>query len=186
MCLTIAELSPKFTRSKETSHATPARGNHTGIGAFRTTLFRPRLGPCPALALGRDADAWAPYGDGRPARDGVGHGAPLHQRPAGLEPGHVVGPPRESDSVGLAHHAAAPSGGDDRLRSGRYRGTPLRTQDQGKRLLPGCGTLLEETRHPVFRPQMGLDDALGARALEPASVGLALSHHPGLAGRAAG
>src|SRR5919205_2458693 len=186
MCLTIDELSPKFTLSKETSHAAPAGGNHTGSGAFRTTLFGPRLGPCPALALGRDADAWTPYGDGRPARDGVGHGAPLHQRPSGFEPGHLVGSPRESDPIGIAHHTAASSGRDDRLGSGRYRGTPFRTPDQGQRLLPGCRALLEAPRHPVFWPQMGRDDALGACALEPASLGLALSHRPVLAGRAAG
>ena len=173
MCLTIDELSPTFTLLKETSHAAPARGDHTDLGAFCTTLFRPHLGPCPAVARGRDADAWTPYGDGRPARDGVGHGAPLHPRPSGVEPGHVVGLPRESDAVGIAHHVATSSGRDDRLRSSCSRGTPLRTTDHGQRLRPRCGALLEEPRHPVFRPHMGRDDARGAGALEPAGVGLA-------------
>jgi hypothetical protein len=167
MCLTIDELSPKFMLSKETSHAAPARGDHTGLGAFRTTLFGPRLGPGPALAFGRNADARTPHGDGRPARDGVGHGAPLHQLPSGVKPGHVVGPPRESDPVGVAHHVAASSGRDGRLGSGRYRGAPFRTPDQGQRLLPGCGALLEEPRQPVFWPQMGRDDAPGAGACGP-------------------
>ena len=161
------------------------RSHHTGIGAFCTTVFGPRLGPCPALALGRDSDAWGPHGDGRPAGDGAGRGAPLHQRPSGVEPGDLVGPPRQSDPVGLAHHAAASSGRDDRPGGGRYRGTPLRPQDQGERLLPGCGARLEATRHPLFRPEMGRDDALGAGALEPARVGLALSHHAVLASQAA-
>jgi hypothetical protein len=92
MCLTIGKHSPKFTLSKETSHATPARRHHTGTGAFHTTLLRLPLGPCLALALGRDADAGALYGDGRSAGDGVGHGRPFHQRPSSLPPVQLVGP----------------------------------------------------------------------------------------------
>jgi hypothetical protein len=48
-------------------------------------------------------------------------------------------------------------------------------------LLSRCGALEQKARHPLFWPEMGLDDALGARALEPARVGLALSHHAVLA-----
>jgi hypothetical protein len=32
---------------------------------------------------------------------------------------------------------------------------------------------LEAARHPLFRPEMGLDDALGASAVESASRGVA-------------
>jgi hypothetical protein len=39
MCLTIDELSPKFMRSKEISHATPARSDHTGLGPLCATVF---------------------------------------------------------------------------------------------------------------------------------------------------
>ena len=38
-----------------------------------------------------------------------------------------------------------------------------------------------EAGHPLFRPEVGLDDALGAGALEPAGVGAAVSHRPVLA-----
>ena len=40
------------------------------------------------------------------AGDGVGVGAPLHQLPSGVEPGHVVGLASQSDSAGVASHAA--------------------------------------------------------------------------------
>jgi DDE superfamily endonuclease len=69
-------------------------------------------------------------------------------------------------------------GRDGRLRSGRHPRTPRRTADQSERLLPGCGAFLEETSHPVFRPEMGVDDAVGAGALEPTGVGLALFDRP--------
>ena len=115
---------------------------------------------------------------------GLGDGAPLHQLPSGLEPGHLVSPPGQSDSVGLAHHAAGAPGSDDRPRGGRHRGTPQRPQDHGQRLLSRCGALHQEARHPLFWPEVGVDDALGAGALEPAGVGVALSHRPVLACRA--
>src|SRR5262247_579560 len=116
MCLTIAELSPKFMLSKETPHVPPAGGNHTGISPVRTTLFGPRLGPCPTLARGRHPDAWDAHGDGGPTRDGAGHGAALHELPSGPEPGHLVGPPGESDAVRLADGAAGPPRSEDCLR----------------------------------------------------------------------
>jgi hypothetical protein len=180
--LTIDELSPKFMLSKEVSHATPARSDHTGIGPLCTTVFAPRLAPCPGLALGCDARAWSSHGDRRPARDGPGGGAPLYELSSGPEPGHLVGPPREPDSVGHIDHAAGPPRCDDCAWGRRYGRTPVGTEDHGERLLPGCGALQQETRHPMFRPEMGLDDAVGAGALESAGVGVALSDGLVLAG----
>src|SRR5262245_49553770 len=116
MSLTIDELSPKFMLTKEACDATPARYHHTGLSAVRTTLFRPCLAPCASTTPGSDADAWGPYGDCGLAGDGACHGAPLHELPSGPEPGDVVGPPRESDSVRRADYAAGPSGSDDGLR----------------------------------------------------------------------
>ena len=49
-------------------------------------------------------------------------------------------------------------------------------QDHGQGLLSGCGALQQEARHPLFRPEMGVDDAVGPRALEPPGVGPAVSH----------
>ena len=166
-------------------HATPARSDHTGLGPLCATVFAPGLAPCAGLAPGRDAGARGPHGDGRLAGDGAGDGAPLHQLPSGLEPGHLVGPPGQSDSVGAARSrclvppgATIVLGADDTVerRSGR--------QDHGQRLLSRCGALHQEARHPLLWPEMGVDDALGAGALEPAGVGVALSHRPVLAGRA--
>ena len=86
----------------------------------------------------------------------------------------------------MADHVAGASGRDDRLWGGRYRGTPLRTEDHGEGLLPRCSALLEEARHPVFRPEMGCDDAVGPGARESASVSAAISHRTVLAHRQSG
>ena len=88
--------------------------------------------------------------------------------------------------VGLRITGLLPPGATLVLGADESRGTPFRTPAQGRRLLPRGGALLEEPRHPVVWPQRGGDDALGACALEPARVGLALSHHPVPASRAAG
>src|SRR5215218_266134 len=40
MCLTIDELLPSSCYRRRTSHATPARGDHTGLNPVRATLFR--------------------------------------------------------------------------------------------------------------------------------------------------
>ena len=52
MVLPIDELSPKVMRSKEGSHAPPARRDHPGLGAFCPIVFAPRLAPCPSLLVG--------------------------------------------------------------------------------------------------------------------------------------
>src|SRR5262245_65109552 len=95
----IDELSPKFMLSKEVSHAAPARSDHTGLGSLCATLFTPRLAPCTSLTLGGDAHARPPHSDGRLAGHGIGDGVPLHERSSGSEPGHVVGPPGQSDTA---------------------------------------------------------------------------------------
>jgi hypothetical protein len=122
--------------------------------------------------------SWLP-GHGRcrpPCGDGLCNRAPLHQLPQGLEPGHLVNPPSRSDSLRNTHHAPRFSGSPHCPGSRRPRGTPHRAQDQGQRLLPGCHALDEEARHPLFRPEVGSDDALGPGAVEPADLGAAVSH----------
>ena len=52
MSLTIDELSPKFTLSKEVSHATPARSDHTGVGSVCATVFTACLAACAVLLVG--------------------------------------------------------------------------------------------------------------------------------------
>jgi hypothetical protein len=92
----------------------------------------------------------------------------------------------ESDAVREAHHPAGPPWRDPRAGGGRYPGTPLGTEEHRERRLSGRRTLVEDTRHPRFRPDMGVDEALGAGTLEPAGVGVALAHHTGQAGQARG
>jgi hypothetical protein len=186
MNLTIDELAQSSSYRRRTSHATPAGSHHTGLSPVCTTLFAACLGPCAGLAPGGDAHSRGPHGDRGVAGDGAVDRAPLHDLPSGLEPGGLVSPPRESDSVRGAHHAADPPWRDHRPGGGRYPGTPLGTEDHRERLLSGRRTLVEETRHPLFRPEMGVDAALGARTLEPAGVGVALSHHAVQAGEARG
>lgn len=56
----------------------------------------------------------------------------------------------------------------------RHHRTPQRAEDQGQGLLPGCGALHEEACHPLFRPEVGFDDAVGPCPLGAAGVGLAV------------
>ncbi len=155
----------------KTSHATPACGDPPGCGALCATRFGPRLGPCAHLPVGGDTRARAAHRDGGLAGHGVGHGAPCDERSSGLEPRHVVSPPGQSDAAGVAPHRLCAPRGDDRPGSRRHRGTPVRADDQGSRVRLGCGALDQEACHPLLWAEVGVDDALGPRALEPAWVG---------------
>jgi hypothetical protein len=119
MCLTIDELSPKVMLSKEDLHAAPARSDHPGVGSVCATVFTAGLAPCPTLASGGDAGSGSPYGHGRLTGHGAGDGAPFHELPSGLEPGHVVSSPGQSDSARVAHYIAGARRGDDRPWRGR-------------------------------------------------------------------
>jgi hypothetical protein len=165
--------------------APPARCHQTGLRAVRTTLFGPRLAPCAGLALGGEARAWGFHGDRGLMDDGAVGRAPLHQLSSGLEPGGLVSPPRESDAVRGAHYAAGPPWRNHHPGGGRYPGMPLRTEDDCERLLPGCHALVEDIRHPLFRSEMGVHDAVGARALELAGMNVTVSHCAELACREA-
>jgi hypothetical protein len=175
MCLTVDELSQSSCDRRRPSHAPPARSDHPGVGPVSATVFAARLAPCPGVTRGRDPRARSPHGDRRLAGDGPGGGAPLHELSLGPEPSRLVGSPREPDSVGRIDHLTGCRGRDGRPGGRRYGRTPVGTEDHGERLLPGCRALLEEPRHPVFRPEMGRDDAVGAGALEPTGVGVAIS-----------
>jgi hypothetical protein len=100
MSLTIDELCQSSCYRRRTSDAAPARSHHTGLGAFCTTLFALGLARCPALAPGSGSDPWDTYGHGYLARHGARQRAPFHELPPGLEPGHLVSPPRQWDSAG--------------------------------------------------------------------------------------
>jgi hypothetical protein len=106
---TIDELSQSPCSRRRTSHAAPARRDHPGLGALCATVFAPGLAPRAALAPGCDPHAWCTYRHGR-LGDGVGSRAPPHQRPSGVEPGHVVGAPGQPNLVGPPHHWPRASG----------------------------------------------------------------------------
>ena len=178
MCLTIDELSPKVMLSKEDLYAAPARSDHTGVGSVCATVFAAGLAPRPTLASRGDAGSGSPYGHGRLTGHGAGDRARFHELPSGLEPGHVVSAPGQSDSARVTHDVAGACRGDDRPWGGRYRGTPQWPQDHGQRLLSRCGAFDQEAGHPLFRPEMGVDDAPGPGALGAAGMGDALSHRP--------
>jgi hypothetical protein len=131
MSLTIDDLCHRSRDRRRPSHATPARGDHTGLGPVCATLFRARLGARARVALGGDAVTRIPHGDRGLASDGAYQGTPLHQLPSGVESCHLVGPPWEPDFVGIADHAAGAAGGRARLRRRRHGGTPVRAKDQG-------------------------------------------------------
>src|SRR4051794_25044716 len=71
-----------------------------------------------------------------------------------------------------------PAGATIVLGADESRGTPQGPQDHGQRLLSRCGALDQEACHPLFRPEMGVDDAPGPDALGAAGMGDALSHRP--------
>jgi hypothetical protein len=90
MSLTIDELCQSSCYRRRTWHAALARIDHTGVGALCATVFRPGLAPCTSITPRSDVDSRAPYGHGRLAGHGTGHGEPFHQLSSGPEPGHVV------------------------------------------------------------------------------------------------
>src|SRR5882724_9106836 len=110
MSFKIAELFQRSCYRRRTCHATPARSDHTDIGTLCATLFAPGLVPCAIIASGSDLDSWCAHRDSRLAGDGAGHGTSLHELPSGVEPDHLVGPPGQSDSVGVTRRALGASG----------------------------------------------------------------------------
>src|SRR6516165_5780102 len=179
--LTIDDLCERSHYRRRTAHATPARSSLTRLSPFCATLFPAGLGPRANLALGRASGPRRSYCDGCLADHGVGPGAAIHERPPGPQPGHLVGTPGQSDSARVAPHGPGAPRGHDRLRCRRHGGTPVRAEDQSERLLPGCGALHHKARHPLLWLAVGVHDALGASALEPAGVGVALFDRPLLA-----
>jgi hypothetical protein len=112
LSLTIDELSQSSCDRRRTSHDAPAGNAHNGVSALCATVFRPGLAARATLALGGDSHPWCASRVGRLAGDGLGDRTLLHQRPSGVEPGHWVGSPGQSNAVGMAHHVAgAPQGG---------------------------------------------------------------------------
>jgi hypothetical protein len=184
MSRTIDELCQRSYYRRRTSHVAPARSHHIGVSSLCTTLFAPSLAPCPDPAPGCDAYSRSPHSDCRLAGDGVGGGAPFHQLPSRLEPGYLVSAPGQSDTLGPAHHTAGPFGSRACARGGRHGGAPLGTEDRGPRVLSRCGALHQDVGHPRLRAAVGRDAVVGARALEPACVGVAVSHRAVLARRA--
>jgi hypothetical protein len=176
MSLTLDELSPRSFSRRRTSHATPARRHHTGLGPVCTPVVPARLAPCPALASGRDAGPRGPHRDGRLTGDRAEQRTPRHERPSRLEPGDVVPAPGQPPPVGAARHQ--PAAPRDVYCPGRRRhgGTPPRPAHHGPRLLARRGALHDATRDSLLWFAVGRDDAGGPRALEPTGVGSAVSH----------
>ena len=73
-------------------------------------FFTPGMVPCTIIAPGSDLDSWCTHRGGRLADDGAERRAPLHQLPSGVEPGDLVGPPGQSDFVGVARPRLVPPG----------------------------------------------------------------------------
>jgi hypothetical protein len=87
--------------------------------------------------------------------------------------------------LGLLITLPVPPGRDDRPRGGRHGGTPFRPEDHRQGLLPRCGSFHQEACHPLFRPEVDGDDAVGPSAVGTAGVGVAPSHHAVLVREAA-
>jgi hypothetical protein len=56
------------------------------------TVFAPGVVSCATVAAGGDVGSRCEHSDGCFVSDGAGHGTPLHRRPSGLKPSHVVSP----------------------------------------------------------------------------------------------
>src|SRR5918997_5052927 len=118
MYFTIGELSQSSSYRRRTSHATPARSDHSGVGPLRATLFAAELAPCASVTPGGDSDAGSPDSHRCLAGDGLGGGVSLHELSSGVEPGHVVSTPGQPDSARSPHYAAGAPGSNDRARGG--------------------------------------------------------------------
>lgn len=71
MSLTIDDLCERSPYRRRTSHATPARCDHTGVSSLCATPFAPGLAPGPGLVRRCGADARSPHRDRRLAGHGV-------------------------------------------------------------------------------------------------------------------
>jgi hypothetical protein len=135
MSLTIDDLYQSSCYRGRTSHATPARSHHTGLAAFCTTVFAPRLAPCTGLAPGSDAGPRRTYGDSRLTGDGASgerHFTNYHRvlnraTWSARQAGRIL--------LGLLITCLVPPGSAHYAGSRRHRGTPPRTTDHGQRLL---------------------------------------------------
>jgi len=181
MSLTIEDLCERSCYRRRTSSAAPARSHLTRLGLLCATLFPAGLGPRASLALGCDAGPRPSYRDGCLADHGVGPGAAVHARPPGPQPGHLVSAPGQSEAARAAPHGPCAPRGHARRRCRRHGGTPVRAEAQSDRLLPGGCALHQKARHPRLGLAVGVHEALGAGALEPADVGGALLDRPLLA-----
>ena len=181
MSLTIEDLCERSCYRRRTSSAAPARSHLTRLGLLCATLFPAGLGPRASLALGCDAGPRPSYRDGGLADHGVGPGAAVHALPPGPQPGHLVSAPGQSEAARAAPHGPCAPRGHARLRCRRHGGTPVRAEAQSDRLLPGGCALHQKARHPRRGLAVGVHEALGAGALEPAGVGGALFDSPLLA-----
>jgi hypothetical protein len=168
---------------RRTGHATPAGSDHTKIGTLGATLFAPGVVPCASMAPGSDLDSWCAPGDGHLARDGAGHGTARHERPSGVESGHLVGSPGQADAVGVARGTRGAAGSPDGAGSRGDGRTAPWTADDRPRLLSRCGALHDEACHPRLGLDVGRDEAPGPRALGPTRVGLTVAPRAGPARR---
>jgi hypothetical protein len=144
-----------------------ARSDHPGVCPVCVTLCELHLaaGETPS---GSDLCPRCARRHGRLIGPGAGQRTPLHELPSCLEPGDLVEPPGEPDTLGLTPHAAGATGGHHCAGGGRYSGTPPRAEDPCQGLLSGCGPLDPHSCHPLFRAEMGHENALGAGAMESA------------------
>ena len=172
--LTIDDLCDRSRYRRRTSPAAPARSPLPRLGPLCATLFPAGLGPRARLALGRDAGTRSSYRDGGLAEPGVGPGAAGHDLPLGPPPGHLLRAPGQSDAARAAPHGPGAPRGHDRPRCRRHGGTPGRAAEHSDRRLPGCGALPQNARPPLLGLAVGVQEALGAGALEPARGGVAL------------
>jgi len=72
MSFTIAELFQSSCYQGRTSHAAPARSDHTGVSSLCATVFAPGVVPCTVVAGGGDFGSQGTHRDGGLARDGLG------------------------------------------------------------------------------------------------------------------
>ena len=187
MSLTIDELSPKFMLSKEDIACHPCQKRSYWCWPPLRHCFRTGSGSMPrCCSWGR---CWRPGARTVTAALRVmGLAAERHFTNYHRVLNRATWSARQGSRIlfGLLDHAAGAPRGDDRAGSRRHGGTP---QSGGKITAKGCyrDAVRSTKKHVIrcFGLKWVVDDALGAGALEPAGVGVALSDRAVLAGEEA-
>ena len=151
--------------------------HHRADGALPKLFHRASLGPCAGARHRHDARPGKAHGQRRSASHRPRPGPRFRALPPRAQPGameqrrHRPQTAADDPRQVLAHRT-----GRDRHR--RHHRAPLGPQDRGARHLPRSRALLAWSLRQDQRLALARRDGHGSRAMDPATLGFAVSHHP--------